>query len=51
MHDKFIKPTLSLIPFYALSPAITSLDIKFPTASSSQVFGLIYSFPLLENLP
>ena len=50
MHDKFIKPTLSLIPFYALSPAITSLDIKFSTASSSQVFDLIYSFPLPENL-
>lgn len=51
MDDKFVKPTFSLIPFYALSPAITSLDIKFSTASSSQVSDLIYSFPLLENLP
>jgi len=37
----------SLVPFYGLSPAVSSLRLDYATA---EVFDLICSFPLLEDL-
>jgi len=37
----------SLVPFYALSPAVRSLHLTYTT---TDVFDLICSFPLLEDL-
>jgi len=39
-----------LIPFHGLSPTIKSLQLQFDYASPSEAFGLICSFPLLEDL-
>ena len=41
---------LSLVPFHGLSPTIKSLRVAFNTVSSSRMFGLVLSFPLLEDL-
>ena len=43
-------PPISLVPFYGLPPCLKSLHLSFRVVPSSQVFGLIYSFPLLEDL-
>ena len=42
--------TLSLAPLYGFSPAIKSLRLSFYTVPSWQIFNLIYSFPLLDDL-
>ena len=39
-----------LAPFYGFSPTVKSLRIVFPFLPSPQVFDLILSFPLLEDL-
>lgn len=41
---------LSLVPFRGLSPAIRSLNLSFSRISNSEIFGLICSLPLLEDL-
>jgi len=40
----------SLVPFHGLSPAIRSLRLALPHTKRSEVFGLICSFPVLEDL-
>ena len=40
----------NLTPFHGFSPAMRSLRLIFYAIPSSQVFDLIYSFPLLEDL-
>ena len=44
------EPTASLAPFHGFSPVIKSLRVGFFIIPSSRVFGLILSFPLLEDL-
>jgi hypothetical protein len=39
-----------LVPFHGFSPAIKSLWVVVPTLPLTQVFNLILSFPLLEDL-
>ena len=41
---------ISLLPFHGFSPVTKSLRVFFPALSSSQIFDLILSFPLLEDL-
>jgi len=41
---------VSLLPFHGLSPVIKTLRIDFTLLSSPEVFDLIFSFPLLEDL-
>ena len=41
---------VSLIPFHVFSPVLKSLSIFFNTLPNSQVFDLISSLPLLEDL-
>jgi hypothetical protein len=41
---------MSLVPLHGLSPVIKSLHLKFKELKDSEVFGLICSFPLLEDL-
>ena len=41
---------ISLGPFYGFSPDLKSLHLTFRVIPLSQFFGLIYSFPLLEDL-
>ena len=40
----------SLAPLHGFSPVVKSLHLLFYAVPSSQVFNLIYSFPLLDNL-
>ena len=40
---------VSLVPFHGLSPAVRSLRLESTHARPSEVFGLICSFPLLED--
>lgn len=42
--------TVSLVPLYGLFPVLKSLDINVSSVAPSQVSGLIYSFPLLEDV-
>jgi len=44
------KITTSLAPFHGFSPVIKSLLLHFIILPSSQLFDLILSFPLLEDL-
>ena len=44
------EPGANLVPFHGFSPVIKSLYVKVPTLPASQVFDLILSFPLLEDL-
>ena len=44
-----IESAISLLPFHGFSPFIKSLHVSFCAVPSSQVFGLILSFPLLED--
>ena len=46
----FASVSSSLVPFHCISPAIKSLRITFPVLPFQQVFNLILSFPLLEDL-
>ena len=39
-----------LVPFHGFSPSLKSLYVDFTSLPSSQIFDLILSFPLLENL-
>ena len=41
---------ISLVPFHGFSPILKSLDIHQVYSLSSYISGLIYSFPLLEDL-
>ena len=41
---------ISLVPLYGFSPVIKSLHADFVAIPSSQLFDLILSFPLLEDL-
>lgn len=41
---------ITLVPLYGLSSAVKSLRLEFTTAPPSEVFGLLCSFPLLEDL-
>ena len=41
---------VSLVPFHGLSPTIKSLRLALSHAQPSEIFGLICSFPLLEDL-
>ena len=43
-------PPISLLPFYGFSPSLKTLRLAFRVFPSSQVFGLIPSFPLLDDL-
>jgi len=43
-------PMISLLPFHGFSPVIKSLPVDFYSLPPSQVFDLILSFPLLEDL-
>jgi hypothetical protein len=40
----------SLVPFYGFSPALKSLNVGFTAVPLPQIFDLILSFPLLEDL-
>jgi hypothetical protein len=42
--------SFSLVPFHGFSPVLKSLRVDIPTISSREVFGLVLSFPLLEDL-
>ena len=44
------KSAISFIPFHGFSPVLKSLHATFYTVPSSQVFDLVISFPLLEDL-
>jgi hypothetical protein len=46
----FASISSSLVPFHCFSPAVKSLRIAFPVLPFPQVFNLIFSFPLLEDL-
>ena len=41
---------VSLVPLRGFSPAIRSLHLSFARLTRSEIFGLICSFPLLEDL-
>ena len=43
-------PEIYLAPFNRMSPMIKSLKLSFCGILSSQVYDLVYSFPLLEDL-
>ena len=40
---------VSLVPFYGLSPSVRSLHLHSVSVPPSEIFGLLCSFPLLEN--
>ena len=44
------EPATPLVPFHGFEPAIKSLRAVIPTLPSSQIFNLVFSFPLLEDL-
>ena len=44
------KSAISFVPFHGFSPVLKSLRATFFIVPSSQVFDLIISFPLLEDL-
>ena len=44
------ESAIPLLPFHGLSPIVKSLCVNFIALLSSQVFDLIFSFPLLEDL-
>jgi hypothetical protein len=43
-------PGISLVPFHGFSPVVKYLRVAVPVISSLQIFGLILSFPLLDDL-
>ena len=45
-----LSPSVTFVPFYGFSPTIKSLHVNYVGFRSSQVFNLILSFPLLEDL-
>jgi hypothetical protein len=44
------EPAIPLVPFHRVSPIIKSLRLIVPYLPSSRIFGLVLSFPLLEDL-
>ena len=44
------RPSISLTPFYGLSPVVKSLHLVYCIVQSSHVLDLIYLFPSLEDL-
>ena len=44
------EPATPLVPFHGFEAAIKSLRAVIPTLPSSQIFNLVFSFPLLEDL-
>lgn len=42
--------TLSLVPLHGFSPSIRSLNLTLTTLTSSEIFDLVCSLPLLEDL-
>ena len=46
----FASQTGSLLPFHGFSPVIKSLCVHCITLPSSELFDLVLSFPLLEDL-
>jgi hypothetical protein len=46
----FRQSAVPLVPFHGFSPAIKSLRVVICTLPFSQLFNLIFSFPLLEDL-
>lgn len=40
----------SLIPLHGFSPVLRSLHLTFASLPNSEIFNLVYSFPLLEDL-
>jgi len=48
--SRLSKPVASLTPFCVLSPVLKSLHIRYSNLSNSQIFDLIRSLPLLEDL-
>jgi hypothetical protein len=47
---RWYDPRSSLVPFRGFSPVLRSLHLSFAGLPSSELFGLICSFPLLEDL-
>jgi hypothetical protein len=43
-------PPSSLVPFHGFSPALKSLNVGFTVVPLPQIFNLVLSFPLLEDL-
>ena len=50
LHVETFDCDISLAPLHGLSPTLKSLRMEYESASSSQIFGLVCSFPLLEDL-
>ena len=50
LHVENFDCDISLAPLHGLSPTLKSLRMEYESASSSQIFGLVCSFPLLEDL-
>ena len=50
MDSAFQESAAALVPFLGFSPAIKSLRVVVPPLPTSQLFNLILSFPLLEDL-
>ena len=44
------EPAVSLIPFQGFSPIVKTFRVFFAVLPSSQIFNLILSFPLLQDL-
>ena len=50
LHVETFDRDISLAPLHGLSPTLKSLRMDYAFASSSEIFGLVCSFPLLEDL-
>ena len=48
--DLWFDHMVSLIPLRGLSPVLRSLHLTFTSLSDSEIFNLVCSFPLLEDL-
>jgi len=49
IHSRSSGDRISLVPFHELLPTIRSLRLALSQAQPSEVFGLMCSFPLLED--
>jgi hypothetical protein len=49
-HFHFDESATPLVPFHELSPIVKSLRVIVLALPSSQIFSLIFSFPLLEDV-
>ena len=50
LDPDFSESVTPLVPFHGFSPALKSLHVVVPYLPPSQIFNLIFSFPLLEDL-